>query len=110
MPVLINRQEITGEDRKLATSYHIGDSVRYVRGSQALGLEARAYATVIHVDSERNQITVKKSDDADITYDPARVKGVTIYSPEMRSFAEGERVQFTTPWKEKAVSGRDLRV
>lgn len=108
LPVLINRQEITGEDRKLATSYHVGDSVRYVRGSEALGLEAKAYATVIHVDSERNQITVKKSDDADVTYDPARVKGVAIYSPEMRSFAEGERVQFTAPWKEKAISGRDL--
>ena len=108
LPILMNRQEITGEDRKVASSYHVGDSVRYLRGSEALGLEAKTYATVVHSDSERNQITVKKSDGAAVTYDPARVKGVAIYSPEMRSFAEGERVQFTAPWKEKAVSGRDL--
>lgn len=108
VPVLINRQEITGEDRKVATSYHVGDSVRYVRGSEALGLEAKTYVTVLHVDSERNQITVKKPDGAAVTYDPARVKGVAIYSPEIRSFAEGERVQFTAPWKERAVSGRDF--
>jgi ATP-dependent exoDNAse (exonuclease V) alpha subunit len=108
VPVLINRQEITGEDRKIASSYHVGDSVRYSRGSEVLGLEARAYATVIHVDAEQNEITVKKADGNFVTYDPARVKGVAIYSPEIRAFAEGERVQFTAPWKEKAVSGRDL--
>ena len=108
LPVLINRQEVTGEDRKVATSYHVGDSVRYTRGSEALGLEAKTYATVIHVDSEHNEITVKKANGANVTYDPARVKGVAIYEPEMRAFAEGDRIQFTAPWKEKAVSGRDL--
>ncbi len=60
LPVLINRQEITGEDRKVAGSYRVGDSVRYTRGSEALGLEAKSYATVIQVDAERNQITVRK--------------------------------------------------
>jgi ATP-dependent exoDNAse (exonuclease V) alpha subunit len=108
LPVLINRQEVTGEDRKVATSYHVGDSVRYTRGSEALGLEAKTYATVIHVDSERNEITVKKANGANVTYDPARVKGVAIYEPEMRVFAKGDRIQFTAPWREKAVSGRDL--
>ena len=43
-----------------------------------------------------------------VTYDPARVKGVTVYETELRSFAEGDRVQFTTPWKEKAISNRDM--
>ena len=62
LPVLINRQEITGEDRKLAASYRVGDSVRYTRGSDALGLEAKSYATVIQVDAEQNRITVQKAD------------------------------------------------
>jgi ATP-dependent exoDNAse (exonuclease V) alpha subunit len=108
LPVLINRQEITGEDRKLASSYHVGDSVRYVRGSEVLGLEAKSYATVIQVDAERNLVTVLKSDRVAVTYDPARVKGVALYSPEIRAFAEGDRIQFTAPWKERSVSGRDL--
>jgi hypothetical protein len=45
--VLVTRQDLTGEDRKVASSYHQGDSIRYLRGSEALGLEAKSYATVI---------------------------------------------------------------
>jgi conjugative relaxase-like TrwC/TraI family protein len=105
--ILINRQEITGEDRGVATSYRVGDSVRYLRGSEPLGLEPKSYATVISVDSEMNQITVKKSNGKMVSYDPVRLKGVTIYEPELRSFAQGDRVQFTAPWREKAISTRD---
>jgi ATP-dependent exoDNAse (exonuclease V) alpha subunit len=105
--ILVNRQDVIGEDRGIASSYHVGDSVRYLRGSEALGLEAKSYATVIHTDSERNEITVKTEGGRFATYDPARVKGVTIYEPEIRAFAEGDRVQFTTPWRDKAVSTRD---
>lgn len=99
LPILINRQDVTGEDRAVASSYRVGDSVRYLRGSEALRLEAKSYATVINVDSEQNQISVKKADGQVVTYDPERLKGVSIYEPEIRSFAEGDRVQFTTPWK-----------
>jgi hypothetical protein len=106
--ILINRQDVTGEDRGVASSYHVGDSVRYQRGSEALGLAAKTYATVIAVDSEQNEITVKRSDGQNVTYDPSRLKGVSIYEPEIRAFAEGDRVQFTAPWREKAISNRDL--
>ena len=108
LPILVNRQDVTGEDRGTAGSYHIGDSVRYLRGSDALKLDAKSYATVIGVNSEQNEITVKKADGQIVTYDPSRVRGVTIYEPEMRSFAEGDRVQFTAPWRDKGVSNRDL--
>jgi conjugative relaxase-like TrwC/TraI family protein len=108
LPVLINRQEITGEDRKFATSYRVGDVVRYTRGSELLGLDAKSYATVIESDPERNEISVQKADATVVRYDPSRVKGVALYAQEMRLFAEGDRIQFTAPWKEKAVSGRDM--
>ena len=74
----------------------------------ALGLEAKSYATVIHVDTEQNEITVKKADGAICHLRSSPVKGVTLYEPELRAFAEGDRIQFTAPWKEKAVSNRDL--
>jgi conjugative relaxase-like TrwC/TraI family protein len=108
VPILINRQDLTSEDRGIASSYHVGDSVRYLRGSEVLGLAAKSYATVISVDSEQNEITVKRADGQIITYDPFRLKGVSIYEPEMRGFAEGDRVQFTAPWRDRAVSNRDL--
>jgi conjugative relaxase-like TrwC/TraI family protein len=107
LPVLINRQNVTGEDRKLASAYHVGDSVRYLRGSEALSLAAKSYATVLHVNPEHNEITVQKADGRYVTYDPARVKGVALYEPEFRSFAEGDRVQFTAPWKDRGVSNRE---
>jgi conjugative relaxase-like TrwC/TraI family protein len=108
VPILVNRQDVTGEDRGIASSYHVGDSVRYLRGSVALGLAAKSYATVIAIDSEQNEITVKKSDGLNVTYDPSRLRGVSIYEPEIRGFAEGDRVQFTAPWREKTISNRDL--
>jgi conjugative relaxase-like TrwC/TraI family protein len=106
--ILINRQDLTAEDRGIASSYHVGDSVRYLRGSEALGVAPKSYATVISVDSEQNEITVKAADGHTVTYDPSRLKGVSIYEPEMRGFAEGDRVQFTAPWRDRAVSNRDL--
>lgn len=106
--ILINRQDVTGEDRGMASSYHVGDSIRYLRGSEALGLAPKSYATVIGVESDENEITVKKIDGQILTYDPSRLKGVSIYEPEMRGFAEGDRVQFTAPWRDKAISNRDL--
>jgi hypothetical protein len=95
LPILVNRQDLTSEDRGRAGSYRLGDSVRYLKGSRTLGLEPKSYATVLLSDSETNQITVRKPDGRTVTYDPTRLKGVTVYQPEMRAFAEGERVQFT---------------
>jgi len=108
VPILINRQNLTSEDKGVADSYNVGDSVRYLRGSAALGLEAKSYATVIASDRETNSITVKRADGRTVTYDPARLKGVTVYQPEMKSFAPGDRVQFTAPWRDKAISNRDI--
>jgi ATP-dependent exoDNAse (exonuclease V) alpha subunit len=107
VPILVNRQDLTGEDRGRAGSYRIGDSVRYLKGSKTFGLEAKSYATVISSDSETNRIAVRKPDGRTVTYDPARLKGVTVYQPELRAFAEGERVQFTAPWRDKSISNRE---
>ena len=110
LAVHITRQNITGEDRGVASSYRVGDAVRYLRGSQTYGLEAKSYATVISTDSEQNLITVKKTDGQFVTYDPGRVKGVTIYEPEIRSFAQGDRIQFTAPWRDQAIATRETGI
>lgn len=108
MNVLIARQELTAEDRGVASSYRIGDSVRYLRGSKALNVEAKTYATVVAVNHEQNLLTVQTESGKLITYDPSRLRGVSVYATERRTFAEGERVQFTAPWKSKGVSNREI--
>ena len=108
IPILMNRQDITAEDRKLAHSYKLGDVLRYSKGSQTHGLEKGSYATVHSIDPDRNQLIVETANGAKVTYDPKRLSGVQIYTPEHRSFAEGDRIQFTNPWRQAAVVNRDL--
>ena len=77
VPILVNRQDLTGEDRGRAGSYRLRESVRYLKVSRTLGLEPKSYATVISSDHETNLITVRKPDGRMVTYDPVRLRGVT---------------------------------
>jgi conjugative relaxase-like TrwC/TraI family protein len=106
--VLDARQEMTGADRAWATQYEEGDIVRYAKGSKTLGIEAGEYTRVADVDRKQNQITVARDNGSEVTYDPRRLQGVTIYRETERSFAEGDRVQFTAPSKELHVANRQL--
>ncbi|HET9182939.1 MAG TPA: MobF family relaxase [Candidatus Angelobacter sp.] len=106
--VLDARQEMTGADRAWATQYEAGDVVRYSKGSKTLGIDAGEYARVTDVDRKTNQITVERENGEDISYDPRRLQGVTLYRETERSFAESDRVQFTAPSKELHVANRQL--
>jgi conjugative relaxase-like TrwC/TraI family protein len=107
-PILVARQEITGADRKRADSYKVGNVVRFQKSSKTFGFEKKTYATVIRTDREQNKITVHGKDGTITTYDPSRFYGVQIYDRERREFAVGDRVQFTTPWREKGIATRQL--
>ena len=106
--VLQARQDMTGADRQWASQYEPGDVVRYARGSKTLGIEAGEYARVGQVDQARNLITIERASGEQQSYDPRRLSGVTVYQEAARSFAEGERVQFTAPSKELHVANREL--
>ena len=106
--VLVSRQEMTGADRQWAAQYEVGDIVRYSRGSGAVGIEAGEYVTVRAVDSDQNLLTVEKSDGEQLTYDPRRLHGVTVYNEDVRDFSEGDRVQFTAPYREEGIANREL--
>jgi conjugative relaxase-like TrwC/TraI family protein len=108
MAVLVARQEITGADRQWAERYEKGDVVRYSRGSKALGIAAGDYARVEEVDAKANQITVRTDDDRTVSYDPRRLQGVTLYREAERAFASGDRVQMTSPDRERGVPNREL--
>lgn len=108
LKVLTPRQELTGADRQWAGQYEIGDIVRYSRGSQAIGIEAGEYATVREADADQNLLTVEKSDGEQLSYDPRRLHGVSVYKEDARDFSEGDRVQFTAPYAEKYIANREL--
>lgn len=106
--VLVSRQELTGADRQWAGQYEIGDIVRYSRGSEAVGVEAGEYVTVREVDADQNLLKAEKSDGEQLTYDPRRLYGVSVYKEDVRDFSEGDRVQFTAPYAEERISNREL--
>jgi len=108
IPVLVNRQDLTGADRKWAKSYEFENVVRYNKGSEKLGIKQGDYATVTGIDRKQNLITVTTAKGQQISYNPDRLHGVSVYRQEQRAFAVGERIQFTAPFKDKKVANRQL--
>ena len=106
--VLVARQEITGADRQWAEQYEPGNIVRYTKGSKTHGIDAGEYARVERVEAKENLLTVRRESGEKISYDPRRLQGVTLYRETERAFAQGDRVQFTAPNRERQIANREL--
>jgi conjugative relaxase-like TrwC/TraI family protein len=106
--VLNARQDISGADRQHAQNYEKGDVIRYSKGSKPLGIEAGEYARVTATDRETNMLTVKRHDGEELSYDPRRLQGVTVYRDHERSFSHGDRVQMTAPYHAEKLANREL--
>ena len=106
--VLIQRQEMTGAERRWASGYEIGDVVRYARGSAAAGIEAGTYGTVVGANPAMNMVSVEQPSGNFVTYDPRRLAGVNVYREVAHEFSMGDRIQFTAPDKSLGVANRDL--
>jgi conjugative relaxase-like TrwC/TraI family protein len=106
--VLYARQDVTGADRQHAQNYEKGDVLRYSKGSKPLGIQAGKYARVTATDRETNTVTVKRYGGEELSYDPRRLQGVTVYRDAERTFAQGERVQLTAPYHAEKLANREL--
>jgi conjugative relaxase-like TrwC/TraI family protein len=106
--ILTPRSDMTGADRAWAARYEAADVLHYVRGSRENGIEAGSYAQVVETSPRDNLITVRRSDGALVTYDPARLRGISAYREIEREFAVGDRVQLTAPNRDLQVANRDL--
>ena len=106
--ILVPRQELTGAERQWASRYEPGDVIRYARGSRHAGIEPGSYARVVAVNPAENLLSVEKQNAELVTYDPKRLRGVSVYREMEREFAIGDRVQFTSPDKRLQVANRDL--
>ncbi len=105
---LVPRQDLTGPERTWAARYEFNDVVRYARASKETGMERGEYARVKSVDVEKNLLTVVRADGSELTYDPRRQQGVSVYREEPRSFAVGDRIQFTAPANDLKIANREL--
>jgi conjugative relaxase-like TrwC/TraI family protein len=108
--VLIQRQELTGAERRWASGYEIGDVVRYARGSKVAGIESGTYGTVVGADPAMNLLSVEQASGNVVTYDPRRLVGVNVYREVAHEFSVGDKIQFTAPDKSLGVANRDLAI
>ncbi len=108
LTVLLPRQDMTGADRQWGAQYEIDDLVRYTRGSQLLGVKAGEYVQVTGINREQNLLTVERADGSRFTYDPVRLHGVSVWKEARRNFSQGDRVQFTAPYRDQQIANRQL--
>jgi ATP-dependent exoDNAse (exonuclease V) alpha subunit len=109
MQVYVNRQDMTGAERTFANAYRPDeDVIRYNRASKVYKVKPGDYASVMAVNHERNEITVRFANGRNLTYDPTRLSGVSVYNIAERFFAEGDRIQFRAPFVEKRIVNGEL--
>ncbi len=65
---------------------------------------------MVAINPTANLLTVEKSSGEQVTYDPRRLTGVSVYREIGRQFSLGDRIQFTAPDKSLAIANRDLAV
>jgi ATP-dependent exoDNAse (exonuclease V) alpha subunit len=108
LTVLVARQDLTGAERQWAERYEPGDVIRYTKGSGAVGVHAGEYARVVGIDRDQNLVSVERAGGEQVSYDPRRLHGVSVYQEEERAFSVGDRVQFTAPDRPREVANRSL--
>ena len=107
--VLVNRQDMTGSERKFALAYIPDeDVIRYNTGSKVLGINKGDYGRVLEANHRDNKLTVQLEDGREITYNPKRLVGVSVYKRAERQFAIGDRIQFRAPFADMKVKNTEL--
>jgi conjugative relaxase-like TrwC/TraI family protein len=109
--ILVNREDLTGADRKWAARYKPGaDIVRYREGSKVYGVKKGEYGRVTAVDFEQNLLRVKFECGRSLTYNPERLYGVEVFREKQRDFAVGDRVQFRKETDDRKAANGELAV
>src|SRR5690349_8617625 len=107
--VYVTRSDMTGPERTFANSYRPNeDIIRYNSASKKLKVKAGEYARVLDTDHETNKITVRFFNGRELTYNPTRLSGVSVYYEAERAFAEGDRLQIRAPFRAKRIANGEL--
>ena len=113
VPVLV-RKDLDAEDRKRADSYRVSDAIRFHSNIPSLKVKAGDLATVLDAQPDQNTISVQiRQQDGQVrnlTFNPRLRTSLSVYEPQQRSLAQGEKIQFTTPWSHKGIASRDTAV
>jgi len=107
--VLENRNDMTGAERTFAAAYQPNDIIRYTSASKKHGVNAGEYARVLSTNDKDNTISVKlEKSQREVSYNPQRLQGVTVYREAEREFAIGDRLQFRAPHHPERIANGEL--
>ncbi len=107
--VYVERKDMTGAERSFANSYRPNeDIIRYSSSSKVHKVKTGDYARVIDTDHETNKITVRLFNGRELTYNPTRLSGVSVYNEAERTFAEGDRLQIRAGFRAKRIANGEL--
>jgi ATP-dependent exoDNAse (exonuclease V) alpha subunit len=83
---------------------------QFIRGNEEIScrLCVRAHVRLCSANEKENLVTVKRENGEQVSYDPRRLHGVTLYRETERGFSQGDRVQFTAPNREQHIANREL--
>jgi hypothetical protein len=102
--ILIPR-DMTPEQLKDARSYHEGDVIYFSRGSEQQAIPKRAYLTVAAVND--NTLTLRAENGRLLEFDPARWKGLSVYTSETRTIAVGDRLEWREPDNKRRIANHE---
>lgn len=104
------RKDIHDEDRRYVHSYRPGDSIRFHTNLPRLNIKVGQIAAVVDVNADQNLLSVRLGNGPAqryVAFDPKGRSTLSVFESQERQLAVGDRIQFATPWKEKAVASRD---
>jgi ATP-dependent exoDNAse (exonuclease V) alpha subunit len=90
---VVMRQDLTAEQRGRASSYSVGDVLRFVRGGQRI--DAGERARVVSIDERRNLLRLQlEASLLPRVINPRHRRAFEVERIEHRRFAVGDRIQF----------------
>jgi ATP-dependent exoDNAse (exonuclease V) alpha subunit len=98
------------EDRQYVHSYRPGDSIRFHTNLPTLKVKSGHVRTVIEINRDENILSMKLEDGPAqrfLAFNPFKRSSLSVFESQERPFAVGDRIQFTTPWKEKGIASRE---
>jgi conjugative relaxase-like TrwC/TraI family protein len=102
--VLIPR-DMTPEQLQHARSYHEADVIHFRRGSKAQAIPKNAYLTVAAVNDE--SLTLRAENGRLVEFNPARWKGLSVYTSETRTIAIGDRLEWREPDNQRRIANHE---
>ncbi|MBV9154711.1 MAG: relaxase domain-containing protein [Acidobacteriaceae bacterium] len=104
------RKDVHSEDRRYARSYRPGDAIRFHTNLPTLKIKSGQVGTIVEVNPEQNILSVKVENGLAprfLAFNPASRSNLSVFESRDRAFAIGDRIQFTTPWREKGIASRE---